>query len=125
MKKLGKALGAVAIAGAIAAGGSAFTASNTLPAGSVTQGYGSQTITGVTAQTVTYVLDAAKENILGVDLTLTGDTTSKTIQIAFSGAAPATCSDNGTFDTDHTDYSCTGLSQAVASATKFALVAED
>ena len=124
MKKLGKALGAVAVAGAIAAGGSAFTASNALPSGSVTQGYGSQTITGVTAQTVDYVLDAAKENITGVDITLAGDTTGQTIQIAFSGAAPATCSDSGTFDTDHTDYACV-ISEAVSAATKFAIVAED
>jgi hypothetical protein len=124
MKKLGKALGAIAIAGAVVAGGSAFTASNTLPAGSVTQGYGSQTITGVTATSVTYVLDAPKENITAVDLTLAGDTTGKTIQIAFSGAAPATCSDSGTFDTDHTDYSCT-IAEAVTAATKFALIAED
>jgi hypothetical protein len=124
MKKLGKALGAVAVVGAIAAGGSAFTASNTLPAASVTQGYGSQTITGVTAQTVTYDLDSEKANITGVELTLDGDTTGQTIQIAFSGAAPATCSDSGTFDTDHTNYVCL-VNEPVTAATKFALIAED
>ena len=124
MKMLGKALGAVAVVGAIAAGGSAFTDSNTLPAASVTHGYGAQDITGVTAQTITYDLDAPKENITAVELTLSGDTTSKTIQIAFSGAAPATCSDAGTFTVDHTDYVCT-VSEPVVNATKFALVAED
>ena len=39
MKKLGKALGAVALVGAIAAGGAAFTESNSLPAANVA-GYG-------------------------------------------------------------------------------------
>jgi hypothetical protein len=125
MKKLGKALGAVAIAGAIAASGSAFTASNTLPSSSVTRGYGAQTITGVTAQSVDYVLDTAAEKISGVDLVLTGDTTAKTIEIAFSGAAPAACSDSGTFDTDHTNYSCVFTAIDVSTASKFALIASD
>lgn len=126
MKKLGKALGAVAVAGAIAAGGSAFTASNSLPAASVDRGFGSQTFTGVTASSVAFVLDTPKENITGVNLVLDGDTRATTIQIGFSNDAPTTCSDAGTYDAgdDETTYGCSGLSQAVTSSARFNLIAE-
>lgn len=123
MIKIRTLIGAAAIAGAVAAGGSAFTASNSLPSDDVTRGYGSQTISGVTAEEVTYNTDATKETITSVGLVLTGDTTSKTIQIAFNDANPETCSDVGTFGTDSTTYSCT-VTQPVADATKFALIAE-
>lgn len=113
-------LAAVAVAGVVA-GGAAFTNSNTLPATTVTKGYGSQTITGVTATSVTYNTNTAGDTITSVGLVLTGDTTTKTIQIAFNDAAPATCSGTGAFTTN-TTYTCT-VSQAVGTATKFALVA--
>lgn len=116
-----KILGSLALAGVVAAGGSAFTASNSLPAADAVKGYGSQTISGVTASSVTYNTNTAGDTITSVGLVLTGDTTAKTIQIAFNDAAPATCSDAGVFVTD-TTYTCT-VSQAVADATKFALVA--
>jgi hypothetical protein len=130
MKKLGKALGAVAIAGAIAAGGSAFTAGNTGVPATKTLGYASTTITGVTATAVTYVLDSGKENITHVDLTLTGDTTTKTIQIAFGASAssptPVTCVDatnpTGLYVSPSTTYHC-AVTQDVATAEKFVLVA--
>jgi hypothetical protein len=125
MSKTRKLLGAATFAGVVVAGGSAFTASNSLPAPDVTRGYGSQTISGVTAETVVYNTNPAKDTITSVGLVLTGDTTGKTIQIAFNDAAPATCSDPGTFDEveDDTTYACTA-NQSVATATKFALIAE-
>lgn len=124
MNNTKKFLGAVAVAGVLAAGGSAFTAGNTLPDADVTKGYGSQTISGVAAESVTYNTDVPKENIVSVGLVLTGDTTAKTIQVAFNDAAPATCSGTGTFNatTDDSTYTCT-VTQTVAGATKFALVA--
>ena len=122
MNKTKKFLGTVALAGVLAAGGSAFTAGNTLPAASVDKGYGSQTISGVTAETVTYNTNTAGDTINSVGLVLTGNTTDKTIQIAFNDAAPATCSDIGAFATTSTTYTCT-VSQAVGTAVKFALVA--
>jgi hypothetical protein len=122
MRKNFKLLGAVAVAGLVATTGSAFTASSGLPAASVTKGYGSQTITGVTATSVTYNTNTAGDTISSVGLVLTGDTTARTIQIAFNDAAPATCSAAGTFATPSTTYSCT-VSQAVGTAIKFALVA--
>ncbi|MCU1457213.1 MAG: hypothetical protein JWL73_1305, partial [Actinomycetia bacterium] len=109
--------------GVLAAGGlSAFTAGNTLPANSATKGYASQTITGVTATAVDYNTNTAGDTITSVGLTLTGDTTANTIKIAFNGAAPATCSDAGTFAAGSTTYTCL-LSQPVDTATQFALVA--
>lgn len=125
MSNTKKFFGAIALAGVIAAGGSAFTAGNSLPAADVTKGYGSQTISGVTAESVTYNTDASKENIVSVGLVLTGDTTTKTIQIAFNDAAPATCSGAGTYavaPADDSTYTCT-VTQSVAGANKFALVA--
>jgi hypothetical protein len=125
MSRTRKFLGAAALAGVLAAGGTAFTASNSLPAADVTKGYGSQTISGVTAESVTYNTNIAEDTITSVGLVLTGDTTTKTIQIAFNDAAPATCSDAGVFNVtnDDTTYSCT-VSQSVSTANKFALVAE-
>jgi hypothetical protein len=125
MSKTRKLLGAAALTAVIAAGGSAFTASNSLPAADVTRGYGSQTISGVTAESVAYNTNLAEDTIASVGLVLAGDTTAKTIQIAFNDAAPATCSDGGTYDegNDDTTYSCT-VNQSVGSATKFALIAE-
>ena len=42
--------------------------------------------------------NTAGDTITSVGLVLTGDTTAKTIQIAFDDAAPATCSDAGAYD---------------------------
>jgi hypothetical protein len=125
MSRTRKLLGAAALTAVVAAGGSAFTAGNSLPAADVTKGYGSQTISGVTAESVAYQTNLAKDTITSVGLVLAGDTTAKTIQLAFDDAAPATCSDAGTYDAEnhHTTYGCT-VSQSVAAATKFALIAE-
>ena len=122
--KMSRFFAVAAIGGVLAVGGfSASTASSALPDASVTKGYGSQTITGVTATSVEYITDTEGDTITSVDLELTGDTTDNTIQIAFNDATPATCSDSGTFDLDTTTtYSCV-VTQAVATATKFALVA--
>jgi hypothetical protein len=118
-------IAALVAAGSIAAVvalGSAFTASNTLPAASVSLGYASQTITGVTATAVTYNENVPGDTITSVGLVLTGDTTGMTIGIAFNDAAPATCSGSGSFALGSTTYSCV-VSQPVGGTTKFALVA--
>ena len=120
-----KLLGAAALVGVLGAGGSAFTASNSLPAASVDRGYGSQAITGVTAESVVYNMNVPEDTITSVSLVLTGDTTAKTIQIAFNDAAPATCSGAGVYaaGTDDTTYNCV-VSQPVMGTVKFALIAE-
>ena len=122
MRKFKMLLGGVALAGVLAVGGSAFTAATTLPESSVVKGYGSQTITGVTATAVTYNTNTAGDTITSVGLVLTDDTTSMTIQIAFDDAAPATCTGSGSYVDPSTTYSCT-VSQSVNTVGKFALVA--
>ena len=117
----GKILGSLALAGVVAASGSAFTNSNAMPATDVSKGYGSQTISGVSATSIAYNTNTAGDTITSVGLVLTGDTTTKVIQIAFNDALPVTCTGTGAFVTD-TTYSCT-VSQSVGDATKFALVA--
>ena len=125
MSRTRKLLGAAALFGVVAAGGSAFTAGNSMPASTVTKGYGSQTISGVTAESIAYNTNTAKDTITSVGLVLSGNTTGKTIQLAFEDAAPATCSDAGTFDVENGDttYDCE-ITQSVGTATKFALIAE-
>jgi hypothetical protein len=119
----------ISIAALIAAGsiaavvgvGSASTESSSLPAASVSLGYASQTITGVTASTVTYNQNASGDTITSVGLVLDGDTTASHISIAFNDAAPAPCSDTGSFGAGSTTYTC-AVSQPVSGAAKFALV---
>jgi hypothetical protein len=106
---------------AVLAVGSASTESNSLPAANVSLGYASQTITGVTATTVTYNQNASGDTITSVGLVLDGDTTASNISIAFNDAAPATCSDIGSFAAGSTTYAC-AVSQPVSGTAKFALV---
>lgn len=122
--KTRKALGALALAGVAAAAGAAFTASNTLPGGSATLGYGSQEISGVTATSVSYNTNDAGDTVESVGLVLVGDTTGKLIKIGFNDATPTACSDTGSYDEvgDETAYEC-AIAQDVATAAKFALVA--
>lgn len=120
--KIQQIIGVGVLAAVAFVGGQAFTAGNDLPSASVTKGYGSQTITGVTATAVTYDTNTAGDTVTAVGLVLTGDTTAQDIKIAFNDAAPETCSDAGVFATGATAYSCV-TNQAVDTATKFALVA--
>jgi hypothetical protein len=117
-----KLLGVAAIGGLIFAGGSAFTASNAVPAASVVKGYGSQTITGVTATSITYNTNTAGDTITSVGLVLNSDTTARVIKIAFNDAAPETCSDVAPVYGVTSSYNCL-VTQPVAEANKFALVA--
>ena len=123
MKKLGKALGAIAIAGAVAAGGSAFTASNTQPASTVA-GYGTTSVTGVTVTSVAYTYNAGRDTITAVTLVVDTDTTGDTIGLAWGAGAAATCSDPGTYDGvgDETTYVCTAA-QSVATASAWHIIA--
>jgi hypothetical protein len=124
MRNITKLAGVLAVGGLVAVGGSAFTAGGSLPAASGVQSYASQSISGVTASSITYNTDSTGATYTSVGLVLDGDTTAKTIQIAFNDAAPATCSGTGTYDgtATTTSYTCT-VNQDVNAASKFALVA--
>lgn len=78
-----KFLGALAVAGLIAAGGSAYTDSNTQPA-TQTVGYGSTTITGATVSSMAYTLSTDGTNVNSVALVLVGDTSTHTVSIGFN-----------------------------------------
>jgi len=95
----------VALAAALAAGGSAFTASNTVP--NKTLGYGSNTVSGATVSSLAYNLNAAGDNVNSVTLVLTGDTTASAVSLGFNGGTAVSCG-SGTFDAvaSKTTYTC-------------------
>src|SRR3954451_23276498 len=64
---------AVAVIGAIAAGGVAFTASNTVPA--TTAGYGTSAITGATVDSISYTTNGDGTQITDAKITFPGDFT--------------------------------------------------
>lgn len=67
-----KTLVAFAAAGLVAAGGSAFTAGNTVSGDNVA-GYGSSTVTGATVEAVEHTLSADGSTIVSTALTFTTD----------------------------------------------------
>jgi DnaJ-class molecular chaperone len=91
----------VVLIGAIAAGGAAFTASNTLPTTDVA-GYGSVTVTGATVSSIHNVVDSSG-NITQVNLVFSDSQAGNTVKAGFADeTALDTCSDTGT----HTDWTC-------------------
>jgi hypothetical protein len=117
-RKTRRILAAVAGIGALAAGGSAFTASNTVPAS--VAGYGSSTISGATATSLNYTLGTDGTTITAADLVFTGDLTGRTVKANFGSAALTACS-VGTYNSgdDETPVSCTGYTQSTSGATAF------
>jgi hypothetical protein len=95
MRKSSKLIGAIGIAGVVAAGGAAFTNSNTQAASQVV-GYGSTTISGATVNSMAYNLNAPGDNVNSVTLVLAGDTTGSAVSIGFNGGATTSCG-TGTF----------------------------
>ena len=80
----------VVVIGAIAAGGAAFTASNTVP--NTTAGYGTSTITGATATDIAYGLNATGTQITSATITFTGDLSNDTVKAGFETSNLTTCS---------------------------------
>jgi len=118
MRKSIKVLGAVAVAGLVAASGSAFTAANTVPAS--VAGYGTSTISGATATALNYTLAADGATITAAALTFTGNQTGKTIKAGFGTAALTACT-VGTHDTtaNTTPVTCSGYTQSTATSSTF------
>ena len=67
-RKSRRIVAALVLIGALAAGGAAFTASNTLP--NTTAGYGTSTITGATASKIAYTLSSDGLTITGATIDL-------------------------------------------------------
>lgn len=105
MRKSSRYLGALVIAGIAAAGGTAFTASNTQATSQVV-GYGSTTISGATVSSQTYNLNSTGDNVDSVTLVLAGDTTGSAVSLGFNGATPVSCG-TGTLDNPTTPTSTT------------------
>jgi len=124
MRTKSKIIGAAAIVAALAAGGSAFTASNTLPS-AVTVGYGTQSVTGATATDIKYTLSADGKTIDSETITFTGDLTSTAITVStgWNGGSLTECSGDkasATYDgvAGTTTMTCTD-SETTTSATEF------
>jgi hypothetical protein len=93
----------VVLIGAIAAGGAAFTASNTLPSTDVA-GYGSVTVTGATVSSI-HNNDDSTGNITSVDLVFTASQAGNTVKAGFGDeSALDTCTDQNS-GTD-TNWNC-------------------
>jgi len=113
---------AVAVIGAIAAGGVAFTAANTLPA-TTTAGYKTMSVSGATVSAINYTLSADGTEINAVKLTFSApaDLTGKQVKIGFNGNATTDC----TVDVGGTWADCTGLTENTENADDVAVVVAD
>jgi hypothetical protein len=110
-------LAGLAVVGALAAGGAAFTASNTIP--NTTMGFGTSNITGATATSLTYTRTADGSAITAATLVFTGDISANTVQAGFNANALDTCA-AGTFATGSTTVVCTLTTpEPTAGATTF------
>lgn len=108
---------AVVLVGALAAGGAAFTASNSLPA--TTAGYGSSSITGATATDIAYTLSADGTQITGATITFTGDLSNDTVKAGFENNNLTTCSAPTYDGTSKSTSTCSGFTESTASSSTF------
>jgi hypothetical protein len=104
-----KIFGAVAVAGIVAAGGAAFTNSNTFAPGATAPltGYASTSVSGGTINSLKYNLDTTGANVDSVTLVLANDTTASAVSVGFNGGATSSCG-TGTYDSTNTEttYTC-------------------
>jgi hypothetical protein len=107
----------VVVIGAIAAGGAAFTASNTVP--DTTAGYGTSHITGATATDIAYTLSADGTAINSVLITFTGDLSNDTVQAGFEANSLTTCSAPVYDGTTSSTTTCAGYTEPTASSSTF------
>jgi hypothetical protein len=117
-----KIVGAAAVVAALAAGGSAFTDSNTGVTTSVA-GYGTVTATGADVAAVHYTVDGSDSSKLsGVTVDLTGDMTASTVTVKWNDGSQATCA-AGTKDqpvAGETQFVCTD-EEPITGATSLAI----
>jgi hypothetical protein len=110
-------LAGLAVVGAIAAGGAAFTAGNTIP--DTTMGFGTSHITGATATSLTYTRSGDGSTIISATLVFTGDLSANTVEAGFNANDLDTCA-TGVFATGSTTVVCTmSTPEPTAGATTF------
>ena len=107
----------VVLIGAIAAGGAAFTAANTVP--DTTAGYGTSHITGATATDIKYTLSADGTQINSALITFTGDLSNDTVQAGFEASNLTTCSAPVYDGTTSSTSTCSGYTESTASSSTF------
>jgi hypothetical protein len=113
---------AVAVIGAVAAGGAAFTEANVVP--DSVAGYDTTTITGATATAVNYTLDNEGDAITDVAVTFSTDITGKHVRIAFNGGTLSSdCTITGVVGSQVA--TCSGLTQNTVAATALAVTVND
>ena len=110
---------AVAVAGVVAAGGgSAFTASNTIP--NTVAGYGTSTISGATANSIVYGFSSDSTQITSATIVFAGNLAGKNVKAGFGTGASTVCTvaahDSGANTTTAT---CSGFTQDTATAAAF------
>jgi hypothetical protein len=126
MRNTKKIVASLVAVGALAASGTAFTATNTIPDKVV--GYGSATISGATASALAYRVSADGATINGADLTFDGNQEGRTVKAAFNSGALAPCV-VGTYDVVGltTPVNCNDAAHTVATGgqTSFAVSVTD
>ena len=105
------------VIGAIAAGGAAFTASNTVPA--TTAGYGTSSIAGATATDIAYGLSSDGTQINTATITFTGDLSNDTVKAGFETNSLTTCSTPVYDGTTSSTTTCSGYTESTASSATF------
>jgi hypothetical protein len=117
-RKTKRIIGAIAVIGAIFAGGAAFTASNTVP--NTVAGYGTSNITGATVTAMHYTLNGDGTQITDAALTFHGDQTGNVVKAGFGTDALTTCA-VGSYNSgaDTTPATCTGYTQNTAASATF------
>lgn len=106
-----KLVGAAAIVAALAAGGAAFTDSNTMPTNQHV-GYGTVTVTGGTVDHIDYNINATDVSKLdGVTVWVNGDYTASTVSVQWNNAGtgiyPVVTCTTGAYDSTDTEFDCT------------------
>jgi hypothetical protein len=105
------------VVGAIAAGGAAFTAANTVP--NTTAGYGTSTITGAVATDIVYGLSSDGTQITSATITFTGDLHSDTVKAGFESSNLTTCSAPVYDGTTSSTSTCSGYTESTATSSSF------
>jgi hypothetical protein len=113
-----KIIAGVAAIAALAAGGAAFTASNTIP--DTVAGYGTSNITGATATSLKYTLSADGTQINSAALVFTGDVTGDDVKAGFGTDDLSDCTVGSYDSTAHTtSVTCSGYTQDTAASATF------
>ncbi|HET7386953.1 MAG TPA: hypothetical protein VFJ19_09860 [Nocardioidaceae bacterium] len=114
-----KFFAALTIASVAAAGGAAFTASNTVP--SSVAGYGTASVTGATATSVVHTLSADGTTIDSTLITFDASQTGNTVKAGFGSTPLEDCTVDSTDGTTATCTYAVGYDTATATSFKVAV----